>query len=95
MVSYLRLEKILSISFDADDPPANWEKVLEGIQNMRSSEGAPVDTMGCEKAGISLPPKVIPSSAWCCVVLVKFEMTSQGLFSHMWISESRVIFSQT
>ncbi|KAI8566985.1 hypothetical protein RHMOL_Rhmol02G0086000 [Rhododendron molle] len=40
-----------------DEPPANWEKVLEGIQNMRSSEGAPVDTMGCEKAGISLPPK--------------------------------------
>ncbi|XP_058201909.1 endonuclease III homolog 1, chloroplastic-like isoform X2 [Rhododendron vialii] len=40
-----------------NEPPANWEKVLEGIQNMRSSEGAPVDTMGCEKAGISLPPK--------------------------------------
>ncbi|KAH7856869.1 hypothetical protein Vadar_006442 [Vaccinium darrowii] len=39
------------------EPPANWEKVLEGIQNMRSSEGAPVDTMGCEKAGSSLPPK--------------------------------------
>ncbi|KAE9452848.1 hypothetical protein C3L33_15254, partial [Rhododendron williamsianum] len=57
MVSYLRLEKILNISFDADEPPTNWEKVLEGIQNMRSSEGAPVDTMGCEKAGISLPPK--------------------------------------
>lgn len=37
--------------------PANWEKVLEGICNMRSSEDAPVDSMGCEKAGCSLPPK--------------------------------------
>ncbi|XAR54710.1 DNA-(apurinic or apyrimidinic site) lyase [Bertholletia excelsa] len=39
------------------EAPANWEKVLEAIQKMRSSEDAPVDTMGCEKAGSSLPPK--------------------------------------
>ncbi|KAK4783887.1 hypothetical protein SAY86_018255 [Trapa natans] len=39
------------------EPPANWEKVLSGIRTMRSSEGAPVDTMGCEKAGGTLPPK--------------------------------------
>ncbi|KAF3455762.1 hypothetical protein FNV43_RR00404 [Rhamnella rubrinervis] len=39
------------------EPPVNWEKVLEGIQKMRSSEDAPVDTMGCEKAGSVLPPK--------------------------------------
>lgn len=38
-------------------PPPNWEKVLEGIRKMRSSEDAPVDSMGCEKAGSSLPPK--------------------------------------
>ncbi|XP_010069308.1 endonuclease III homolog 1, chloroplastic isoform X1 [Eucalyptus grandis] len=38
-------------------PPSNWEKVLEGIRMMRSSEDAPVDSMGCEKAGSSLPPK--------------------------------------
>ncbi|KAG8387122.1 hypothetical protein BUALT_Bualt03G0220400 [Buddleja alternifolia] len=37
--------------------PANWEKVLEGIRKMRSSEDAPVDSMGCEKAGSALPPK--------------------------------------
>ncbi|XP_022761758.1 endonuclease III homolog 1, chloroplastic-like [Durio zibethinus] len=37
--------------------PANWEKVLEGIRKMRSSDDAPVDTMGCEKAGSVLPPK--------------------------------------
>ncbi|KAL7128703.1 hypothetical protein ABFS83_13G011200 [Erythranthe nasuta] len=37
--------------------PENWEKVLEGIRTMRSSEDAPVDSMGCEKAGSSLPPK--------------------------------------
>ncbi|XP_056173519.1 endonuclease III homolog 1, chloroplastic isoform X3 [Syzygium oleosum] len=37
--------------------PPNWEKVLEGIRMMRSSEDAPVDSMGCEKAGSSLPPK--------------------------------------
>lgn len=40
----------------AGEPPLNWDKVLEGIHKMRSSEDAPVDTMGCEKAGISLPP---------------------------------------
>lgn len=40
-----------------DKPPANWEIVLEGIRKMRSSEDAPVDTMGCEKAGTFLPPK--------------------------------------
>ncbi|KAI4369252.1 hypothetical protein MLD38_017714 [Melastoma candidum] len=39
------------------EPPANWEKVLEGIREMRSTEDAPVDTMGCEKAGSDLPPK--------------------------------------
>ncbi|KAJ0036090.1 hypothetical protein Pint_25739 [Pistacia integerrima] len=39
------------------EPPANWEKVLEGIRKMRASEDAPVDSMGCEKAGSSLPPK--------------------------------------
>ncbi|GFZ10798.1 DNA glycosylase superfamily protein [Actinidia rufa] len=39
------------------EPPSNWEKVLEGIRKMRLSEDAPVDTMGCEKAGTSLPPK--------------------------------------
>ncbi|XP_059432517.1 endonuclease III homolog 1, chloroplastic-like isoform X2 [Corylus avellana] len=39
------------------EPPPNWEKVLEGIRKIRSAEDAPVDTMGCEKAGNSLPPK--------------------------------------
>ncbi|PWA79602.1 DNA glycosylase [Artemisia annua] len=38
-------------------PPPNWVKVLEGIREMRSLEDAPVDSMGCEKAGSSLPPK--------------------------------------
>lgn len=38
-------------------PPDNWEKVLEGIHNMRSSEVAPVDSLVCERAGTSLPPK--------------------------------------
>ncbi|BBG93595.1 DNA glycosylase superfamily protein [Prunus dulcis] len=44
-------------SIDTGKPPANWEKVLEGIRKMRSSEDAPVDSMGCEKAGSALPPK--------------------------------------
>lgn len=39
------------------EPPANWEEVLEGIRKMRYSEDAPVDSMGCEKAGSLLPPK--------------------------------------
>ncbi|XP_008453986.1 endonuclease III homolog 1, chloroplastic-like [Cucumis melo] len=38
-------------------PPENWEKVLKGIREMRSSEEAPVDTMGCGRAGSTLPPK--------------------------------------
>ncbi|XP_043699593.1 endonuclease III homolog 1, chloroplastic-like isoform X2 [Telopea speciosissima] len=39
------------------EPPGNWEEVLEGIRKMRSSDDAPVDSMGCEKAGNTLPPK--------------------------------------
>lgn len=37
--------------------PPNWKKVLDGIRQMRASQGAPVDSMGCEKAGCFLPPK--------------------------------------
>ncbi|KEH30313.1 EndoIII-related endonuclease [Medicago truncatula] len=37
--------------------PAHWEETLEGIRKMRCSGDAPVDTMGCEKAGSTLPPK--------------------------------------
>ncbi|KAF6162282.1 hypothetical protein GIB67_008411 [Kingdonia uniflora] len=39
------------------ESPADWEEVLEGIRKMRSLEDAPVDSMGCEKAGSILPPK--------------------------------------
>ncbi|PHU15741.1 Endonuclease III -like protein 2, chloroplastic [Capsicum chinense] len=42
---------------DPLQPPSNWEKVLEGIRKMRSAEDAPVDSMGCEKAGSFLPAK--------------------------------------
>ncbi|ONK57840.1 uncharacterized protein A4U43_C09F4730 [Asparagus officinalis] len=52
----LKKEATLSISIN-EGPPANWEKVLEGIRKMRSSDDAPVDSMGCEKAGSFLPPK--------------------------------------
>jgi len=37
--------------------PPNWKKVLDGIRQMRAAQGAPVDSMGCEKAGSFLPPK--------------------------------------
>lgn len=37
--------------------PMRWKEVLEGIRKMRASGDAPVDTMGCEKAGNFLPPK--------------------------------------
>ncbi|KAL5990950.1 alpha,alpha-trehalase nth1 [Asimina triloba] len=49
----------LSIKLKANvvDPPVNWEEILKGIRQMRISEDAPVDSMGCEKAGSSLPPK--------------------------------------
>lgn len=54
----LRVANEVSSSINPKDkPPANWEIVLDGIRKMRSSEEAPVDTMGCEKAGAVLPPK--------------------------------------
>ncbi|CAN8295393.1 unnamed protein product [Cochlearia groenlandica] len=37
--------------------PENWEKVLEGIQNMRPFEETPVDPINCERTGNFLPPK--------------------------------------
>ncbi|CAH2059916.1 unnamed protein product [Thlaspi arvense] len=40
----------------AGNAPENWVKVLEGIRQMRSSGDAPVDSMGCDKAGSFLPP---------------------------------------
>ncbi|XP_059075865.1 endonuclease III homolog 1, chloroplastic isoform X2 [Cryptomeria japonica] len=46
-----------SISSIALRIPENWKEVLDGIRKMRASQGAPVDTMGCEKAGSLLPPK--------------------------------------
>ncbi|KAG2296751.1 hypothetical protein Bca52824_043420 [Brassica carinata] len=42
----------------AGSPPENWVQVLEGIRQMRSSGDAPVDSMGCDKAGSFLPPLV-------------------------------------
>ncbi|KAK8930856.1 hypothetical protein KSP39_PZI016118 [Platanthera zijinensis] len=39
------------------ETPINWELVLDGIKKMRFSGNAPVDTMGCEKAGRFFPPK--------------------------------------
>ena len=62
MVKYvfmaLCMDGLTGILVNTGEPPPNWIKVLEGIRKMRSSEDAPVDTMGCEKAGSSLPPKV-------------------------------------
>ncbi|XP_074339641.1 endonuclease III homolog 1, chloroplastic-like isoform X2 [Apium graveolens] len=51
--AYKKTGKLLQLQ----KSPVNWEKVLEGIREMRSFEDAPVDSMGCEKAGSSLPPK--------------------------------------
>ncbi|KAM0940127.1 putative DNA-(apurinic or apyrimidinic site) lyase [Dioscorea sansibarensis] len=50
-------ELVLKKTFNTVEQPAHWEEVLEGIKKMRSSEAAPVDSMGCEKAGSLLPPK--------------------------------------
>uniref|UniRef100_A0A803KTD4 Endonuclease III homolog n=1 Tax=Chenopodium quinoa TaxID=63459 RepID=A0A803KTD4_CHEQI len=57
VVSTLKRESVTLGSFASSESPENWEKVLEGIRHMRSSEDAPVDSVGCEKAGSSLPPK--------------------------------------
>ncbi|KAI3694551.1 hypothetical protein L1987_77518 [Smallanthus sonchifolius] len=55
----LRKSKPISNNNDKTEfkPPSDWVKILEGIREMRSLEDAPVDSMGCEKAGNSLPPK--------------------------------------
>lgn len=37
--------------------PARWQEVLDMIRQMRACGNAPVDSMGCEKAGSFLPPK--------------------------------------
>ncbi|KAG6531746.1 hypothetical protein ZIOFF_005566 [Zingiber officinale] len=56
-LSAKKREKVhLSIKQKAN-VPANWEEIFDGIMKMRSAGDAPVDTMGCEKAGILLPPK--------------------------------------
>ncbi|CAA7396446.1 unnamed protein product [Spirodela intermedia] len=55
--THMSREKEVLSPVSAVDPPANWKEVLEGIRKMRSSEDAPVDSMGCEKAGSFLPPK--------------------------------------
>lgn len=47
-----------SYGFNLGNPPENWVQVLEGIRQMRSSGDAPVDSMGCEKAGSFLPSTV-------------------------------------
>nr|XP_018673517.1 PREDICTED: endonuclease III homolog 1, chloroplastic isoform X2 [Musa acuminata subsp. malaccensis] len=47
----------INLSATSTNLPANWEAVFDGIRKMRLAEDAPVDTMGCEKAGLSLPPK--------------------------------------
>ncbi|KAL6189002.1 hypothetical protein ACLB2K_040392 [Fragaria x ananassa] len=57
-----RNESSSTYSTDIGKPPAYWEKALEGIRKMRSAEDAPVDSMGCEKAGSALPPKGYPNS---------------------------------
>ncbi|KAH7434769.1 hypothetical protein KP509_06G033800 [Ceratopteris richardii] len=36
--------------------PTRWREVLAAIQEMRALGNAPVDSMGCEKAGSFLPP---------------------------------------
>ncbi|XP_009132788.1 endonuclease III homolog 1, chloroplastic isoform X10 [Brassica rapa] len=47
---------VASAKTTAGNPPENWVEVLEGIRQMRSSGDAPVDSMGCDKAGSFLPP---------------------------------------
>ena len=58
MYLFLFLFPKKKLNYDIGKTPVNWEKVLEGIQEMRSAEVAPVDTMGCGRAGSTLPPKV-------------------------------------
>uniref|UniRef100_M1A6B1 DNA-(apurinic or apyrimidinic site) lyase n=1 Tax=Solanum tuberosum TaxID=4113 RepID=M1A6B1_SOLTU len=38
-------------------PPANWERVIEGIRSMRLSEHAPVDSIDPDEGVTSLQPK--------------------------------------
>lgn len=43
---------------DAVKPPANWERVIEGICRMGSLEHAPVDSIDPDEGVTSLQPKV-------------------------------------
>ncbi|KAG2260277.1 hypothetical protein Bca52824_079571 [Brassica carinata] len=38
-------------------PPQNWEKMMEGIRKMTSSEEASADPLNCDRTGSFLPPK--------------------------------------
>lgn len=50
--------EISLISLFIGRPPENWEKVIEGIRKMTSSEEAPIDAVECDRTGSFLPPKV-------------------------------------
>jgi hypothetical protein len=59
------------------ESPAHWEETLEGIRKMRCSADAPVDTMGCEKAGSTLPPKVL---LFIILLLIWYMVKNKHLF---------------
>ncbi|XP_075085430.1 endonuclease III homolog 1, chloroplastic isoform X3 [Nicotiana tabacum] len=49
--------KSSNINSQSIQPPANWERVIEGIRKMRSSEHAPVDSIDPDEGVTSLQPK--------------------------------------
>ncbi|KAL0884504.1 hypothetical protein Bca101_008485 [Brassica carinata] len=46
-----------SIKTACSRPPQNWEKMMEGIRKMTSSEEASADPLNCDRTGSFLPPK--------------------------------------
>lgn len=55
-------------------PPANWERIMEGIRSMRLSEHAPVDSIDPDEGVTSLQPKkqINGCSKMVCSVLTQW-----------------------
>ncbi|XP_010475313.1 PREDICTED: endonuclease III homolog 2, chloroplastic-like isoform X2 [Camelina sativa] len=55
--SYIKSTEASTSAEISGKPPDHWEKVIEGIRKMKSSEEAPVDTVERDRTGSFLPPK--------------------------------------
>ena len=83
-LTFITAELVLKRTFNTVEQPAHWEEVLEGIKKMRSSEAAPVDSMGCEKAGSLLPPKVMSALQQLCLYYLFSYLMEESWLIYNW-----------